>query len=68
VHVNISDNRDNGSDVKENEERLRPGDNIRLNLISKLGMFQSNEVQKFCVKCSTYFFSVIIAACKNFRN
>jgi hypothetical protein len=62
----MSNNRNTGSDIKENEERLTPSANMSTTLISKLGMFQTNEVPKFCVKYSTLFF--IISACKNFRN
>ena len=35
VHANFSNNRNFSSDVKENEDRLRPSDNISLTLISK---------------------------------
>jgi len=55
AYASFFNKRNIGSDVKENEERLRPSDNISLSLISKLGMLRTNQVQKFCVKHSTYF-------------
>jgi hypothetical protein len=44
AYANFSNKRNIGSDFKENEERLRPSDNISLTLISKLGMLQTNQV------------------------